>query len=264
MASDLRSCSQEKHECKCHDLYQLLHQARQLNHYLSQAISEELAVINKLTPYMSQEFLIGLKKDLNNSLKLAMSKEMLSKMLRDKINNTCPLYAQQMESEEEDFSPIRLASEGHEEHSKEINEDNFIEELKDEGTHKFEVVVSEAMNVSQKLKQKTFIKKIRKPRKNQSQQILTNTPIIDHEKLDKHPFSSTHKPNSEKPKPKTIRRTRKRKISKNDHKEEESKAHHHVLQTHSDTLDYSEKYVYKSSTIQNSKPWVAPLCFTPK
>ncbi|KIL53090.1 hypothetical protein KR50_04190 [Jeotgalibacillus campisalis] len=246
-------------------MYQLLHQARDLHHYLSQAIPEELAVINKLTPYMSQEFLIDLKKDLNNSLKLAMSKEMLSKMLREKINETCPLYAKQIESEDENFLPISPAPEEQEEHSTEIFQGSFIEELKDEGTQKVETVVSEDMKEPRKLIQKTFKRKnTRKPNKKKSQQVLTDTHITDHEKLDNHTFFNQHKPSSEKSKPKTGRRTCKKKIPKNYHKMKEPKACDHFLQTHSNTNDCSEKYVYKSSAIQNSKPWVAPFCFNPK
>lgn len=108
MSLDQISCSHERHVCKCRDLYQLLLQVQQLNNYLSESIIKELAAIEKLTPYMPEQFLIDLKKDLNNSLKLAISKESLSHMLLDKIKNTCDLFASQIEDSDKTVLPDSL------------------------------------------------------------------------------------------------------------------------------------------------------------
>ncbi|TDL34168.1 hypothetical protein E2R51_00145 [Jeotgalibacillus sp. S-D1] len=146
MSLDPVSCSQEMHVCKCHDLYQLLLQARQLNHYLSESIAEELSVINKLTPYMPQEFLIALKKDLNNSLKLAISKESVSQMLISKINDTCDVFAGQIECGDHTVLPVSVIRE------LVIEENDQIVEAEE----------SDRNEDSGKVKQKTFRRKYKR------------------------------------------------------------------------------------------------------
>lgn len=77
--------------CKCHDIHKFLESVLQLNHALSEAIHAELVAIREIKNVVSSEFLMYLKKDLNNTLKLAMNKDVLIEMLLDEVRDHCEI-----------------------------------------------------------------------------------------------------------------------------------------------------------------------------
>ncbi|MGG4489140.1 hypothetical protein [Metabacillus idriensis] len=77
--------------CKCRDINRFLESVLTLNHALSEAIYEELIAIKEMKNAVSSEFLITLKKDLNNTLKLAMNKEVLVQMLLEEVKDHCDI-----------------------------------------------------------------------------------------------------------------------------------------------------------------------------
>lgn len=82
-------CTGACDNCKCRDINRFLESVLTLNHALSEAIYEELIAMKEIKNAVSSEFLIHLKKDLNNTLKLAMNKEVLVEMLLEEVKEHC-------------------------------------------------------------------------------------------------------------------------------------------------------------------------------
>jgi flagellar biosynthesis GTPase FlhF len=87
--------------CKCHDIQTFLESVLHLNHALSEAIHAELVAIKKIKNVVSSKFLVNLKKDLNNTLKLAMNKEMMIDMLLDEVRDRCDIIFYETECKHE-------------------------------------------------------------------------------------------------------------------------------------------------------------------
>lgn len=84
-------CTGACDNCKCQDINRFLESVLTLNHALSEAIYEELIAIKEIKNAVSSEFLIDLKKDLNNTLKLAMNKEVIVEMLLEEVKDHCEI-----------------------------------------------------------------------------------------------------------------------------------------------------------------------------
>ncbi|MCM3595763.1 hypothetical protein M4D55_08215 [Metabacillus idriensis] len=95
-------CTGACDNCKCRDINRFLESVLTLNHALSEAIYEELLAIKEIKKAVSSEFLFNLKKDLNNTLKLAMNKEVIVEMLLEEVKDQCEIIFYDTEYEEDE------------------------------------------------------------------------------------------------------------------------------------------------------------------
>ena len=103
----LQNGKQEESRSKSVDVKDFLHSTILLEEALAVAIVAEMTALKKLKRVVSDQFMINIKKDLSNTLKLAHNKSSMMEMLTEEIGDCSELiYAYenpQMEAREEDY-----------------------------------------------------------------------------------------------------------------------------------------------------------------